>query len=43
MIVVLAAERVGNNHVELAFGRVTGEPPTCVRPGEGPGLKLIHR
>jgi hypothetical protein len=43
MIVVLAAQRVGNNHVELAFGRVTGEPPTCVRPGEGPGLKLIHR
>jgi len=36
--VILAAKRVGVNHVEMGVGRVTGSPPSCVRPGAGPGL-----
>jgi hypothetical protein len=30
--VVLAARRLGQNHFEIAFGRVTGKAPSCVAP-----------
>jgi hypothetical protein len=37
--VVLAANQIGANKVEMAIGRVTGTPPSCVAPGSvGPGL-----
>ena len=40
--IVLAAKRIGTNHVEMAFGRVSGTPPSCVKPGTGPGLARYH-
>jgi hypothetical protein len=40
--IVLAAKRIGPNHVEMAFGRVFGKPPSCVKPGSGPGLTGPH-
>jgi hypothetical protein len=37
--VVLAATQLGANQIEMAIGRVTGTPPSCVAPGTaGPGL-----
>jgi hypothetical protein len=37
--VVLAANQIGANKIEMAIGRVTGTPPSCVAPGSaGPGL-----
>jgi hypothetical protein len=37
--VVLAASQIGPNKIEMAIGRVTGTPPSCVAPGTvGPGL-----
>jgi hypothetical protein len=37
--IVLAAEQIGPNTVEMAFGQVTGAPPSCVAPSNsGPGL-----
>jgi hypothetical protein len=37
--VVLAASQIGANKIEMAIGRVTGTPPSCVAPGSaGPGL-----
>jgi hypothetical protein len=40
--IVLAAKRIGTNHVEMAFGRVSGRPPSCVKPGSGAGLTGPH-
>lgn len=37
--VVLAATQTGADKIEMAIGRVTGTPPSCVAPGSvGPGL-----
>jgi antitoxin Phd len=40
--IVLAAKRIGPNHVEMGLGRVSGTPPACVKPGTGPGLTGYH-
>jgi hypothetical protein len=38
--ILLAARQIGPNKVEMAFGRVTGTPPSCVSAnGTGPGLR----
>jgi hypothetical protein len=37
--VVLGAEQLSTGKIEMAIGRVTGGPPSCVAPGHtGPGL-----
>lgn len=37
--ILLAARQIASNKVEMAFGSVTGTPPTCVSAnGTGPGL-----
>jgi hypothetical protein len=37
--VLLAASQIGPNKVELAIGRTSGTPPSCVAPGRtGPGI-----
>jgi hypothetical protein len=37
--IILAAEQIGPNKVEMAFGRITGGAPPCVSSrGTGPGL-----
>jgi hypothetical protein len=40
--IVLAAKRIGTNHVEMAYGRISGRTPSCVKPGTGPGLAGYH-
>jgi hypothetical protein len=40
--IVLAAKRIATNHVEMAYGRISGTPPSCVKPGTGPGLAGYH-